>query len=293
MPHGSCWRYQSRVFIALTATLLLLIGNGASAADRLGKSQDHRPKRSQSDIVIVGDAYSLSDGKLRYRELHYADLNDPLGNVIKKIGYQDNHGDIFAEKTLFFSGSDSLLPELEQSNHNTGRRLSLKKSAGLALNPPANSWTLDYQSSTKIPSKRSTLSSEVDTKYLAVIDAGFDAWIAQHWPQLEAGQQHKFLFLAATKARWIQLQASRRVCSEPSLPGVSWFTDSVCIVVEPSNSVLRWLVDPIELGYQVLADGTPRLHQFVGLANLADRDGRGMRVAIHYHYLPSPSAEIL
>lgn len=271
-----------KVWAVATLVLLLLVSTYPVAQTPIPSSEES--VGTPSDMVIVGDAYDLKGGQLRYRELHYEDLTDPLGRVVKTIHYQSDKGDIFAEKTLVFSSQDDLRPQLEQYNKSTGRRVSVKRGGDSDLDLPPHLWLLDYQANRETQPTQKTLRERLDSHYMAVIDAGFDGWVAQHWSQLRAGQPQTFLFLAPTKARWIQLQASQAPCSNRSFVGLSPLSHMTCIVVEPSNPLLRWLVDPIELGYQEQADGTPKLLQFVGLANLTDREGKGIRVAIRYRY---------
>lgn len=241
---------------------------------------DNYPQRG-SWFDVIGEAYDIETQQWRYRELHLKPHEDDDGIVHKRILYQDSSGSIFAEKSLRYASAqpnDVLRPELTQSNHRTGRSLSVEidQSGGSDTDL---SWLvrLKFQSSESM--KTSRLSAEPE----GVIDAGFDAWIALHWKSLRSEKMVSFLFLAPTRSRWVRLQARQSSCVD--LPIKSVESESlVCLVVEPKNPVLRWLLDPIELAYQELDQEKPRLVFFRGLANLTDDEGQGIRVDIRYRY---------
>lgn len=242
---------------------------------------DDRLAPMAEEFDVIGEAYDIETQKLRYRELHLKPHEDEGGIVHKRILYLDSTDDVFAEKTLKYISTQSrdlLRPELSQWNHRTGRSLSVeidpRDGTGADL-----SWLVKLKARSSESMKTSRLNGEPE----GVIDAGFDAWITDHWNSLRSEKRVSFLFLAPTRSRWVRLQARQRKCVDLIVKAVEP-ESLVCIVVEPRNPVLRWLIDPIELSYQEFDQGKPKLILFRGLANLTDDEGRGIKVDIRYRY---------
>lgn len=245
-------------------------------------------------VEIIGDAYDFTSGDLLYRELHLAPELQDDGGVRKQIDYQTPDGRVFAQKQLTYlspSMGYRYHPQVQQMNFDNGRLLRLDWQSTNSQGTDSSVWQLQRKAQHKGPLD----TVELPSRQGWVVDAGFDAWMFEHWDKLKTGETQSFSFLALTRASWVQLQAKRRSCSlSKPLPAVGNPSSSVegftCIRIEPKNRILRWLVDAIDLVYEEPADvrvgqsPKPRLVRFSGLGNLTDERGDGMKVVIDYVY---------
>ena len=107
-----------------------------------------------------------------------------------------------------------------------------------------------------------------------VIDAGFDAFVTDHWSSLVDGQQQRFQFPLAAREALVELQIRSAPCTYPT-------QSDQCFRLAVDNWVLRLVADSIELGYDAQSR---RLTRFRGVSNIGDGSGGGMAVDIHYRY---------
>jgi hypothetical protein len=118
-------------------------------------------------------------------------------------------------------------------------------------------------------------------KGLVAADSGFNQLLLDQMPAIKAGETVAFVLIVPGKADQYQFRARKR--SVPPTPGE---TARLRVTVEP-DSLLRWVVSPIELVYN--SEGT-RLLQYTGLSNVLDPATGQVypRVQIQYGYSPSP-----
>jgi hypothetical protein len=114
-------------------------------------------------------------------------------------------------------------------------------------------------------------------------DSGFNQLLLDQMPAIKAGETLAFVLIVPGKADQYQFRARKR--TDPTPPGEA---ARLRVTVEP-DSLLRWVVSPIELVYN--AEGT-RLLQYTGLSNVLDTATGQVypRVQIQYGYTPSPEA---
>jgi hypothetical protein len=112
-------------------------------------------------------------------------------------------------------------------------------------------------------------------------DSGFNQLLLDQMPAIKAGETVAFVLIVPGKADQYQFRARKR--NAPSPPGE---TARLRVTVEP-DSLLRWVVSPIELVYNM--EGT-RLLQYTGLSNVLDPATGQVypRVQIQYGYAPNP-----
>jgi hypothetical protein len=109
-------------------------------------------------------------------------------------------------------------------------------------------------------------------------DSGFNQLLQDHMGAIKAGETVAFLLIVPGKTDQYQFRARKQ-------PGDA---TRLRVAVEP-DSLLRWVVSPIELVYNT--EGT-RLLQYNGLSNVLDPATGQVypRVQIHYGYAPSPES---
>lgn len=118
-----------------------------------------------------------------------------------------------------------------------------------------------------------------------VADAGFNAFLVDHLGILQQGDNVQFNFLNPARLDWYRFSAQ----------AVDRSNSVLRIKVAPANSVLRWLVDPIFLTYQ-LADADhaqPRLLQYSGLTNISLQDNKPVVANIFYQYESHQAKQIV
>lgn len=112
-------------------------------------------------------------------------------------------------------------------------------------------------------------------------DSGFNQLLLDHMTEIKAGETVAFVLIVPGKADQYQFRARKR----PEVTNLGEATQ-LHVMVEP-DSLLRWVVSPIELIYNT--EGT-RLLQYTGLSNVLDPATGQVypRVQIQYGYAPSP-----
>lgn len=113
-----------------------------------------------------------------------------------------------------------------------------------------------------------------------VVDAGFDNFVRQHWQDVLAGKSIEFRFLAPTRGEHyafvLEPVENKAVKAEHVLQ------------IRPTGMVLRFLVDPIVLGYSkrgVLTD-------YLGLTNIRKNQDENYRAHIRYTVETYPDCEL-
>jgi hypothetical protein len=112
-------------------------------------------------------------------------------------------------------------------------------------------------------------------------DSGFHVYIRDHFAELMAGQTLNFRFAVAGNLEAYWFRARR-------LPDTTFEgKPAVRFRVEP-DSLLRWLVDPLELTYETTQR---RLLEYRGVSNLHD-PATGAAYNVHIVYPTQPPADI-
>lgn len=102
-----------------------------------------------------------------------------------------------------------------------------------------------------------------------VIDGGFNRFIKDHWADLSSGEPLPFNFVAPSQLDYFAFEAVKTAAG----PG------AITFAIRPANKVLRLLVDPIEVTYDV---PTRRMTRYRGLSNINDARGKSLKVRLVY-----------
>jgi hypothetical protein len=128
------------------------------------------PALAVERLLVVGEARSLDDQELRYREYHHCSMDGRLCSVL----YKDGDGQVFARKQVDYSESlrspSLLIEDLREG---------------------------------------STLRIDGDFDSDLVVDAGFDNYVRQRWAELAEGETVRFPFLVVGRDSPIKMKASR------------------------------------------------------------------------------------
>ena len=128
------------------------------------------PALAVERLLVVGEARSLDDEELQYREYHHCSVDGRLCSVL----YKDTEGQLFARKQVDYSESlrspSLLIEDLREG---------------------------------------STLRIDGDFDADLVVDAGFDNYVRQRWSELAQGETVRFPFLVVGRDSPIRMKASR------------------------------------------------------------------------------------
>jgi len=215
---------------------------------------------STPNADVIGDAYSLDENILLYREYHYRQSATQY-----QVIYKDLNDITFSQKQLDYTDSP-VAPSFQQHNDWSHEKISVQNQQQYVR--------LSYKNLDKERVK--TLAPPDGTTL--VIDAGFHSYIQQHWQALLSGQTMTFIYAVASRQELLTFIAKARPCSfrEASLN-----TATACFVIKAKNPIIHWLVDELQLVYH---SDTRQLLQFSGLTNINDHKGKGVRATIRYHY---------
>ncbi len=199
-----------------------------------------------ADMVFTGTA-KTETGATLYQEKHRVTGTCQEGAFrpqVHQIGYYRPEADeTFASKDLAYPDS-VIRPTVEFLQPDFSESLSIQY-------PSPSTLAIEWQKPSK-ELKRYDVTYNQDV----VVDAGFDTFVRQHWGEVTNGKSVEFRFLAPTRGEHyafvLEPVDSARVVSDHALQ------------IRPTGIVLRFLVEPIILGYN--ADGA--LTDYYGLTNI-------------------------
>lgn len=214
---------------------------------------------------VVGDAMDLNSNEPLYREIHCLS-SDALA---REVIYRDVDDQLIAHKFLNYK-TGRTTPSFVQQNFYARESFAVElQQEKLAL--------ISQQVDGSLPAKRVFIRPNEELPL--VIDAGFDAFVTDHWSGLVAGESNSFQFPFAGRETLVELRIIAAPCSYDTE------TDQ-CFRIELDNWLLKVLVAPIELGYDAKLK---RLARFRGLSNIGDSEGEGLVVDIRYNYQDLPA----
>lgn len=220
------------------------------------------PVNAEEQYVVSGTAFNLDNNKLIYREF-YTPMN---ANNEVTVNYAKPDGNIFATKTLFYTG-EVFQPEFELHDKRDDEKISARFTNGrLVL-----SHSLNFATNQKTIMDNASL----------VIDAGFDAFIQKNWDKLTSGKKVLFDFALPSKVTTIKLQAQEVPAAKSLLGSSSNPANWRYFLITPANKFKSIFATPIHLAY---APENKYLMLFQGRSNLDNDKGDPLDVRIEYEY---------
>lgn len=233
----------------LAATVLLLSAVSLAA--------DVETLRSYS-----ANAYALDGGDLLYVERHVETWRE--GRLAERqVSYEDPAGNSIAEKIVRY-GESAEAPSFDMVDSRVGLREGARvegESVSLYSGPSADR----------------TRERTMNKPRVAVVDAGFDAFMLNNFGTVLAGESIEFDFAVPALRRFFRFELKPQ--GETLYEGET----AVSVKMRPAAAILRWLVDPIDLVYS--REG--RLLEFRGLANVCDEAGDRYEARIVFNYSPA------
>lgn len=218
---------------------------------------------------FVGQARSVQDGKLLYTEHHQTTgtcRNGVWRPLHDHVIYRSPAGKVIAEKTVDYRPSP-YRPSYTLTDKVFGERFEVVNHNDRKLTE-----TL-HDRSGKNHRYRIGVTKDL------VVDAGFDYYVTDHWRALLSGETVNFSFFAPTRGDTVSFRvraASDRQQAKLKAPYV--------FVMEPTSLVVRWMVDPILIGY----NKNRQITDYMGLTNIAETRDRNYTAHIRYTHRQVP-----
>jgi hypothetical protein len=210
-----------------------------------------------ADAHYTGTAYAKDSGAVVYREEHW--LYSDNGTDKRLVLYRCPSGQAFARKLMQATGSASA-PDFDYVDGRDGYREGVREEKG--------------QREVFVQKNRqSSLKSEpLPAKDGAVIDAGFDAYVREHWAGLAGKQGMQVPFLVPSRFTYMNLRIDGASDSQSGGESVRHMRMSL-------DAWYGFAAPSIELTY---TDGDHRLRRFEGISNVHDAQGRNQTVRIEF-----------
>ncbi|WP_426416224.1 hypothetical protein [Aestuariirhabdus sp. LZHN29] len=235
------------------------------------------PCDQATDAAVIGLATDPNTGVLQYCEHHYKIVAEstkqppppyslPAEEV--RVEYRSADEKLMAVKLLNYQGENHAKPWLYQIDLRQGEVRQVEW-----LN---NQLLLSYRPLEQRPFEQKSLpAQQVD-----IVDAGFDHFIRRHWNVLLMGETVSSRFASPLHLQPLSLRVRTHPlneCGAPLHPKAAY-----CLWVEADSLWLRWLLQPLQLQYDV----QQRLVRYRGVVNLVDAQGEPMTVNLDYRYCP-------
>jgi len=223
-----------------------------------------------AEMRFTGQAMPLNGDNLLYEEQHVVTgkCTDGLFRPAShNVTYVRSNGEPFAEKTLSYEQS-TLRPAMtfRQPGFNEVMEIRNRDDATLEI---------EWQTP-----EGDTENSTVEVTRKLVADAGFDNLVRNHWPEVTSGDRIEFNFLAPTRGK------AYGFVLEPAKDDRINATHTV--LIEPSSTILSFLVDPILLGY----NDNGALTDYLGLTNIRKDQDSNYTAHIRYAVDTAPDCEL-
>jgi hypothetical protein len=206
-----------------------------------------------------GYAYSAGDNRLLYRETHW--LYTDNGVEHRLVIYTCPDGEPFVRKRVD-TAPGAATPDVDLFDGRVGYREGVRTLDGRR--------EVFAQANARTPERRAALPLPPPPN--AVIDAGFDAFVREHWDTLSQSGLSPVRFLVPSELRYLDFSA--RMLRDEQVDGgdMRWFRLSLA-------SWYGFALPHIDVAYD---KQTHELREYSGLSNIRDGDGRNLRVTIRF-----------
>ena len=222
------------------------------------------------DFRFTGTA-TTGDGSVIYEERHAVDGTCEDG-VFRpqqhEVAYhKPDTEESFARKTLEYEAS-VLRPAVDfsQPTFDENMEITYPEPETLVIN-----WQTPRGDSERF---------EVDYTPNTVVDSGFDNFVRQNWQSVVAGESVEFRFLGPTRGEHYGFVLERVESDRVDADHV--------VQIRPTGMVVRFLVDPIVLGY----NNSGALSDYLGLTNIRKNQDENYTAHIRYSVGTYPDCEL-
>jgi hypothetical protein len=204
-----------------------------------------------------GYAYTLGDHRLVYQESHW--LYDENGIGRRLVIYSCADGQPFARKWVN-TAPGTATPDVDLLDARTGYREGVRSHAGLR--------EVFSQASSSAPEQHAPIPSPPN----AVIDAGFDAFVREHWDLLSAPGVAPLPFLIPSQLKFVDFSAKKLRDEHTDGRDVRWFRLQL-------NGWYAFVLPHIDVAYDLQNHD---LFEYRGLSNIRGDGNRNLTVTIQF-----------
>jgi hypothetical protein len=206
-----------------------------------------------------GYAYSASDNRLLYRETHW--LYSDNGVEHRLVIYTCPDGAPFVRKRVD-TAPGAATPDVDLFDGRVGYREGVRTLEGRR--------EVFAQADARAPERRAPLPLPPPPN--AVIDAGFDAFVREHWDTLSQAGLSPVPFLVPSELRYLDFSARMLRDQQADGGDMRWFRLQL-------SSWYGFALPHIDVAYD---RQTHELREYSGLSNIRDGEGRNLRVTIRF-----------
>jgi hypothetical protein len=222
------------------------------------------------DFRFIGTA-TTNDGEVIYEERHSVDGTCEEG-VFRpqqhQVAYHKPDSEAsFATKALEYKAS-VLRPTVDFVQPTFDEKMEITY-------PEPETLSIDWQTP-QGDSERFEVTYPSNT----VVDAGFDNFVRQNWQSVVAGEPVEFRFLGPTRGEHYGFVLERVENDQVEADHV--------VQIRPTGMVLRFLVDPIVLGY----NDSGSLSDYLGLTDIRKNQDENYTAHIRYSVETTPDCEL-
>jgi hypothetical protein len=204
-----------------------------------------------------GTAYTMSDAHVAYKEEHF--VFEDHGIHTRLVLYRCPSDEPFARKWVRAIAGDEA-PNFDLVDARDGYREGVRGEGERR--------EVYVQDSRRAPLRSALL----PTRENVVIDAGFDAYVRDHWDEIGTLDKAQIAFLVPSRLGYVDLRLRPADAAEPDGAAVHHLR----LVMD---AWFGFIVPSIDLAY---ADADRRLLRFQGLSNIRDVAGRSQKVRIEF-----------
>lgn len=216
-----------------------------------------------------GTAYAAGDGHIVYKEEHFR-FDDANGVRTRLVLYRCPSGEPFARKWVRDSPSDEA-PDFELLDARSGYREGVRSSA--------RGREAFVQSNRESPLRTTLLPERANP----VIDAGFDAFVSDHWSELGDPGKGRMAFVVPSRLGYLAMRI--KSAATATLDG-----EPVVRVRLGVDAWFGFIAPTIDITY---ASSDHTVRRFEGIGNILDASGKRQDVRIEFPpagILPAPTS---
>jgi hypothetical protein len=214
---------------------------------------------SSAGQYYQGSAYAAENERLLYQEDHW--LYSENGVEHRLVVYTCPDGEPFVRKSVD-TAPGAATPDVDLFDGRVGYREGVRTQDGRR--------EAFAQADARAPERRAPL--PLPSPPNAVIDAGFDAFVREHWDLLSGAGVSPVPFLVLSQLRYLNFSAHLLNDSHADGADIRWFRLSLA-------SWYGFALPHIDVGYDVQ---THELREYRGLSNIRDAAGRNLSVRIRF-----------
>jgi hypothetical protein len=204
---------------------------------------------------VKGKAFAGSDGHLMYRESHW--VYDDGGNPSRLVLYRCPDGKPFARKLMHDDGN-AQAPDFVLDDARSGYQEGVRNAGGKRV---------VFVRDNKDAQERT---AALDTSPMPVIDAGFDAYIRNHWDKLGKDGSDKIPFLVPSRLGTLGFSVKRMADAPVNGRDARQYRLSL-------DNLIGLALPHIDVAYDAK---TRELLSFNGMANIRGSNGDNVKARI-------------